>query len=231
VRVSTHCAEGLGIAAQARALGAEGVVGLLDGLDVLDGAWVLAHCVHLTDQEIEILRARGAAVAHNPVSNMFLGDGIAPLLKLRQAGVSVGLGTDGPSSNSTLDMFETMKVTSLLQRVAAMNAAAIRPIDVVEMATLGGARACGLDHLIGSVQVGKRADLAVVDLSGPHLAGVHDLYSHLVHCVRASDVRDTIVDGCVVMRNRTVQTLDEHSVAAEARTAAAKLAAAMRAAI
>lgn len=229
VRVSAHCAEGLGIAARARALGAEGVVGLLDGLGVLDAGWVLAHCVHLNDHEIEILRARGATVAHNPVSNMFLGDGIAPLLKLRRAGVPVGLGTDGPSSNNTLDMFETMKVTSLLARVAALHAGAIRPVEVFEMATLGGARACGLDHFIGSIEAGKRADLALVDLSGPHLAALHDLYSHLVHCVRASDVRDTIVDGRVVMRNRVVRTLDEQAVVAEAKASAIRLASAMRA--
>jgi 5-methylthioadenosine/S-adenosylhomocysteine deaminase len=230
VRVSAHCAEGLGIVDRARALGAEGVVSLLDGLGVLDAAWVLAHCVHLTDHEIEILHARGAAVAHNPVSNMFLGDGIAPLLKLRRVGVPVGLGTDGPSSNSTLDMFETMKVTSLLQRLAALHAGAIRPIDVLEMATIGGARVCGLDHLVGSIEAGKRADLAVVDLSGPHLVALHDIYSHLVHCARASDVRDTIVDGRVVMRNRAVRTLDEQAVTASARQAAAHLATAMRAA-
>jgi 5-methylthioadenosine/S-adenosylhomocysteine deaminase len=126
-------------------------------------------------------------------------------------------------------MFETMKMASLLQRVAALDAGAVRPIEVLEMATAGGARACGLDHLIGTVEAGKRADLAVVDLSGPHLAAMHDLYSHLVHCVRASDVRDTIVDGRVVMRRRAVRTLDEQSVVEEARTSAARLAAAMRA--
>ena len=228
VRATAHCAEGLAIVARARALGAEGVVGFFDGLGVLDHAWLFSHCVHLTDHEIEILRARGAAVAHNPVSNMCLGDGIAPLVKLRRAGIPVGLGTDGPSSNNTLDMFETMKTASLLQRVAALDAGAVRPIEVLEMATAGGARACGLDHLIGTIEAGKRADLAVVDLSGPHLAAMHDLYSHLVHCVRASDVRDTIVDGRVVMRRRAVRTLDEHSVVEEARTSAARLAAAMR---
>ena len=228
VRVSAHCAEGLVVTARARALGAEGVVDLLDGLGVLDATWVLAHCVHLSDHEIEILRVRGAAVAHNPVSNMFLGDGIAPLIKMRRAGVPIGLGTDGPSSNSTLDMFETMKVTSLLQRLAALHAGAIRPMEVLEMATLGGARACGLDALIGSIDAGKRADLAVVDLSGPHLVALHDIYSQLVHCVRASDVRDTIVDGRVVMRNRVVRTLDEQAVVGEAKASAARLAAAMR---
>jgi 5-methylthioadenosine/S-adenosylhomocysteine deaminase len=229
VRVSAHCAEGAAIAAAARALGAEGVVGLFDGLGVLDAEWVLAHCVHLTDEEIEILRARGAAVAHNPVSNMFLGDGIAPLVKMRRAGIPVGLGTDGPSSNNTLDMFETMKVTSLLQRVAALDAGAIRPAEVLEMATLGGARACGLDHLVGSIEVGKRADLIVIDLGRPHLVVLHDIYSQLVHCARASDVRDTIVDGRVLMRDRVVQTLDEAAVVTEAREAGARLAAALRA--
>jgi 5-methylthioadenosine/S-adenosylhomocysteine deaminase len=96
------------------------------------------------------------------------------------------------------------------------------------MATLGGARACGLDALIGSIDAGKRADLAVVDMSGPHLVALHDIYSQLVHCVRASDVRDTIVDGRVVMRNRVVRTLDEQAVVGEAKASAARLAAAMR---
>src|SRR5579864_6461046 len=229
VRFTAHCAEGPAIVAQARALGAEGVVGLLDDLGVLDATSLLSHCVHLTDHEIEILGARGAAVAHNPVSNMFLGDGIAPLVKMRRAGIPVGLGTDGPCSNNTLDMFETMKVASLLQRVAALHAGAIQPAEVLEMATLGGARACGLDHLVGSIEVGKRADLAVIDLNRPHLVALHDVYSHLVHCVRASDVRDTIVDGRVVMRDRMVRTLDEPAVLEEAAAAGARLASAMRA--
>ncbi len=229
VRISTHCAEGPAIVARAQALGAAGVVEFLEELGVLDATWVAAHCVHVGDREIEIMRRRGVAVAHNPVSNMFLGDGIAPLMKMRRAGIPIGLGTDGPSSNNTLDLFETMKVTSLLQRVAALDAGAIRPADVLEMATLGGAKAVGLDGLAGTLEAGKRADVIVIDLDRPHLVALHDIHSQLVHCARASDVRDTIVDGRVVMRNGAVRTLEQASVLDEARRAGRRLAAAMRA--
>lgn len=228
VRVTAHCAEGLAIVARARAEGAGGVVEFFEGLGVLDAEWVLSHCVHVSDREIEIMRARGVAIAHNPVSNMFLGDGIAPLMKFRRAGIPVGLGTDGPSSNTTLDMFETMKMTSLLQRVAALDTGAIRPAEVLEMATLGGARAAGLDHQVGSLEVGKRADLIVLDLDRPHLVALHDIHSQLVHCARAADVRDTIIDGRIVMRNGQVQTLDAAEVLTAARRAGRRAAAAVR---
>jgi 5-methylthioadenosine/S-adenosylhomocysteine deaminase len=229
IRVSTHCAESLAIVAQAQALGAGGVIELLERWGVLDATWVAAHCVHVSDPEIDIMRRRGMAVAHNPVSNMFLGDGIAPLLRILAAGIPVGLGTDGPCSNNTLDMFETMKAASLLQRVSALDMGVIRPADVLEMATLGGARAVGLDSLVGSLEVGKRADIIVIDMDRPHLVAVHDIHSQLVHCARAADVRDTIVDGRVVMRNGDVLTLDTAAVLDEGRRAGRRLAVAMRA--
>ncbi len=229
VRITAHCAEGVSIVARARELGAGGVVELFERLGVLDAGWLLSHSVYISDHEIDLMRRRGVSVAHNPVSNMFLGDGIAPVLKFRRAGIPIGLGTDGPSSNNTLDMFETMKVTSLLHRVAALDSAAIRPVDVVRMATLEGARAVGLVDLVGSIEVGKRADLIVIDLDRPHLVAMHDVYSHLVHCARAADVRDTIVDGRVVMRRGIVQTLDQASVLAEARRVAGRLASDIRA--
>jgi 5-methylthioadenosine/S-adenosylhomocysteine deaminase len=229
IRITTHCAEAMSIVARARELGAAGVVDFLEQLGVLNPGWLLSHSVHVNDREIEIMRTRGVSVAHNPVSNMYLGDGIAPVVKYRRAGIAVGLGTDGPSSNNTLDMFETMKVTSLLQRVAALDAAAIRPVDVVRMATLEGARAVGLDHLVGSLEVGKRADLIVIDMDRPHLVALHDAYSQIVHCARAADVRDTIVDGRVVMRNGTVRTLNRTSVLAEARRAGRRLVSDLRA--
>jgi 5-methylthioadenosine/S-adenosylhomocysteine deaminase len=229
VPVTTHCAENRAVVARVRALGAAGVVDLFERLGVLEPGWLLSHCVHTSSDEIGVMRARGAAVAHNPVSNMYLGDGIAPVVAYRAAGIPVALGTDGPASNNTLDMFETMKAASLLQRVAALDAAAIRPVDAVRMATAEGARALGLEHLVGTLEPGKRADLIVVDMDRPHLVPLHDVYAQLVYCARAADVRDTIVDGRVVMRRGVVQTLDHASIMADARAAGRRLALALAA--
>ncbi|MEM2750018.1 MAG: amidohydrolase family protein, partial [Candidatus Bathyarchaeia archaeon] len=131
---------------------------------------------------------------------------------LLDAGVVVGLGTDGPASNNSLDMFETMKFAALLQKARYGDPRVLPAKKVVEMATIDGARALGLDGLIGSLEAGKKADIILVDINKPHLKPIHDVYAALVYSARGSDVDTVIVDGRVLMENRRVKTVDEAEV-------------------
>lgn len=204
-RVSAHVAEGIDIVQQCRAEHELGVVEYLDSLGFVTNQAVFSHCVHVSDKEIAMLASRGASVAHNPVSNCMLADGIAPVAKMVEAGVNVALGTDGAASNHSQDMFEVMKCTSLLQRVATGRPNVLDPYQILRMATVGGARALGLEDRIGTVEVGKRADLIIVNpFRSTHGVAMHDVFTHLVHALKSSDVETTIVDGRVVMRDRVL---------------------------
>jgi 5-methylthioadenosine/S-adenosylhomocysteine deaminase len=174
----------------------------------------LAHGVHLDDAEIGLLSRRGTGVVHCPASNMKLASGMAPVQRLLDAGVPVGLGTDGAASNNDLDLFDELRDAAMLGKLAADDASAVPAPDAVHMATAGGADVLGLNA--GRIEAGAAADLAVIDLDAPHLTPEHDLVSHLAYAVRGSDVRHTICDGEVVMRDREVLTLDEAAVMARA---------------
>jgi 5-methylthioadenosine/S-adenosylhomocysteine deaminase len=175
-------------------------LGLLDAKRVL-----LAHCVWLTDEEIDLMAELGVGVAHNPVSNMKLASGIAPVEKLIAAGVAVGLGTDGEKENNNFDMFEEMKAASLLAKLKDLNAAALDAWKVIRMATIDGARAIGLDGEIGSLEAGKRADMIAVRCDTPRMTPLigsgtfANLHHNLVHAVRGGDVDLTVVNGRVVV--------------------------------
>ena len=224
LRVSAHVAEGRDIVRQCREKHGGGVVDYLDSLGLVGPNAVFAHCVHLSSEEIETLAARGASVAHNPVSNCLLGDGIAPVAELLAAGVNVALGTDGAASNHTQDMFEVMKLTSLLQRVASGRPEIIDPYQVLRLATAGGARALGLEDIVGTIERGKRADIAIVDpCRAPHGAAMHNVFTHLVHTLKAADVETTIVDGQVLFRHGVFVCQDAGAVAAEAQRRAEDL--------
>jgi len=185
-----------------------------DDLGLLaDDTWV-AHGVHVTDDEIDLLAERGTAVVHCPASNMKLASGMAPVQRLRDAGVTVALGTDGAASNNDLDLFDEMRDAAMLGKLAADDASAVPAEAAVEMATQGGADALGLP--VGRIEAGAPADLAVVDLSGPHLTPEHDPVSHLAYAARGSDVRHTVCDGRVLMRDRELLTLDVDAVKREA---------------
>jgi 5-methylthioadenosine/S-adenosylhomocysteine deaminase len=181
-----------------------------DDLDLLGEDSFLAHGVHVDDREMELLAQRETAVIHNPASNMKLASGMAPVQELLDAGVPVGLGTDGAASNNDLDMFDEMRDAAMLGKLAADDARAVDASAAVEMATAGSAEAIGFDS--GRIAAGANADLAVVDLDAPHLTPQHDLLSHLVYAVKGSDVRHTICDGTVLMADRELQTLDRDSV-------------------
>ncbi|MBB6647461.1 amidohydrolase [Halobellus ruber] len=193
-----------------------------DDVGILSARDFLAHAVHVDDSEIDKLSESGAAVVHCPASNMKLASGIAPVQRLLDAGVTVALGTDGAASNNDLDLFGELRDAAMVGKLAADDAAAVPAAAAVRMATQGGADALSLPG--GRVEVGAAADLAIVDLDAPHLTPQHDLVSHLAYAARGSDVRHTVCDGRVLMRDREVLTLDAERVVGMARERAADLA-------
>ena len=186
----------------------------LEALGLFNAGVSAVHCVHVEPDEIELLSRRDATVVHCPKSNMKLSDGAMPWLGIKAAGIPVGLGNDGCASNDLLDMWEEMRAAALLSSVTTGDPAAISPADVFAAATQGGARACRVDA--GGLDPGRLADIVIVDLTAPHLRPIHDILGTLVFCGRAADVRDTIIDGRVVMRRRRILTVDEDALVAEA---------------
>jgi 5-methylthioadenosine/S-adenosylhomocysteine deaminase len=178
---------------------------------------LVAHAVHLTDAEIELVASRGWAVAHCPTSNMKLGNGVARVTAMLAAGVTVGLGTDSVMTNNNLDLFEEMRQAALVQKVTLEDATALPCREVLAMATTGSAAALGLGGQIGTIEVGRRADLIVVGLDSCHLwpllTGERDnVVAQMVYSAGASDVRATIVDGQVLMEDGVVSTIDRDEV-------------------
>ena len=196
-------------------------VGYLESLGFFGPGTLAAHTVHLTSQDIDILKKRGVGVSHNPESNMKLASGTAPVPALRRAGVPVGLGTDGAASNNDLDMFESMRQAALLHKLQSGDPRTLPAADVLAMATREGAAALGMEKIIGSLEPGKRADLNVVSMNAARQTPMYDPLSHLVYTTRGDDVRTTIVHGKILMREGKVLTLNEPAVLAEARKLAA----------
>jgi 5-methylthioadenosine/S-adenosylhomocysteine deaminase len=183
-----------------------------------------AHCIWVDDREQQLLADHDVKVMHCPGSNLKLGSGIAPVPELRARGITVSLGADGAACNNRLDMFEEMRLAAILQ--AMRKEPGVLPArDVLWMATRAGARTLGLEQEIGSLEVGKRADVIVVDRDRPHLAPGPDPYSTLVYAARGSDVRTTIVDGDVLVDDFLPVRVDRAQISAEARSAAHDLAA------
>ena len=186
-----------------------------------------AHGIWVDDADIAILQRRGVGISHNPESNMKLASGAAPVTKYLAAGVALGLGTDGAASNNDLDMFESMRQASFLAKHATRDPTAVPAAAALDMATIGGARALGMEGVIGSLEPGKRADLVTVSTGSARFTPMYDPVSHLVYVARGDDVRNTIVDGKVLMRNRQVRTLDAATVIADANRLAARVRAAV----
>jgi len=194
----------------------------LDSLGLTGRHVALAHCVHLSDDEIEILKTTQTNVAHCPSSNLKLGSGIAPIVKLLEQGVSVSLGADGAACNNRLDMFTEMRTAALLQK--ALHGPEVLPaIRALRMATIDGARALGLDAEIGSIEVGKRADVAMVRLDGLHSTPVEDVVSAVVYSAQPDDVDSVIIAGEFVLRERKLLKIDERDTIESARSEAEKL--------
>ncbi|WP_226345412.1 amidohydrolase family protein [Agilicoccus flavus] len=171
----------------------------------------VAHAVHATPEDVAILAARGASVSHNPVSNLKLGAGVAPLVALRDAGVPLALGTDSAASNNTLDLFEEIKTAPLLQRGVAASPDVVLGSEALAWATTGGARALGFDRA-GALEVGKWADVVVVRADGPAATPLYDPVSFLAFAARGSDVRDVVVGGRTLVRDGRALTLDEDAI-------------------
>lgn len=183
---------------------------------------VLAHCVHINDEEMEILRSSGTHVAHCPSSNLKLASGVARVPEMLARGVSVSLGADGAPCNNRLDMFTEMRTAALVQKVLH-GPQAMPALTVLKMATLGGARALGLLDEIGSIETGKRADLQLVNLERLHTTPVYDPVSAVVYAAEASDVEWVMIDGRTVLRDGKLVTLDEREVIGEAAREAKRL--------
>jgi 5-methylthioadenosine/S-adenosylhomocysteine deaminase len=187
-----------------------------------------AHGVWLSPADMMILARRHVGVSHNPESNMKLASGAAKVVGMRRAGVVVGLGTDGAASNNDLDMFEAMRQAAFLAKLQTNDPRAVPARTALEMATIDGARALGMEREVGSLEPGKRADAIAVAMTSARQTPMYDPLSHLVYTTRGDDVRTTIVNGRVLMRDRHVLTLDEPAVLAEAREFAVKVRAAVR---
>ena len=196
-------------------------VHLLDDIGFFGPDVLAAHCIWLSDKDIEILRKRGVNVSHNVVSNMKMASGIAPVHKMLEKGVNVSFGTDGCASNNNLDLFEEMKTAALLHKVNTLNPIILPARQVIEMGTVNGAKA--LDSETGMLTVGKKADLIILDMKKPHLTPCFDVRSHIVYSAKGSDVRTTIVNGKVLMDNYKVLVLDEQKVMEDAQKAAEEL--------
>jgi 5-methylthioadenosine/S-adenosylhomocysteine deaminase len=198
-------------------------VGRLADLGVLGPTTVAIHGVHLTDEDIELLAQYEAGVVHCPESQLKLASGFTPVPKLLEAGVKVGLGTDGAASNNDLDMFGEMGTAAKVHKVIANDPTVVPARQALSMATLEAARVLGLEDRLGSLEVGKRGDMLVLDLDRPHTVPMYNITSHLVYAAHASDVRTVIIDGRVVMRDRELLTLDEVEIFARAREVARQI--------
>ena len=203
-------------------------VAYLEGLGFLGPGVVGAHGVWVSDADIQVLKMRNVGISHNPESNMKTASGVAPIPKYLRAGVSIGLATDGAASNNDLDMFEAMRVAALLAKHENADPSTMSARTVLEMATIRGARALGMEGRIGSLEPKKRADLITVSVSGARQTPMYDPLSHLVYVIHGDDVRNTVVNGKMLMRDRNVLTLDATAVIAEARSWAAKVRAAVK---
>jgi 5-methylthioadenosine/S-adenosylhomocysteine deaminase len=178
---------------------------------------IAAHTVHLTTEEIELLKRLGVGAVHNPQSNMKLASGVARVPEMLKADVALGLGTDGAASNNDLDMWEEMDTAAKLHKLTANDPRVVPAREVLEMATIRGARALHLEREIGSLEKGKRADLIVVDMDALNQTPMYNVYSHLVYATKAADVRTVVIEGRVVMRDRRLLTLNEETIKRDAR--------------
>jgi len=188
----------------------------LEHLGMMSEKTQLIHCVHLSDDDIELLAERGTSVVHCPYSNLKLGAGIARIMGMRFAGVPVLLGTDGAASSNDLDLWKAILLGTLLQRGTHLNSTFNPAPEAIEMVTSQAAQVLGMGDRIGSLEAGKHADIIIIDLNKPHLVPLYDHYSHLVYAVGREDVNSVMINGKMVMRDRELLTVDEELILSEA---------------
>ena len=196
----------------------------LDKIGFLGPDVLAAHCVWLSDEEIEIIKKHNVKVSHNPCSNMKLASGVSPVFKLIENDVCVSIGTDGASSNNNLDLIEELKTASLLQKVSTLDPKVLNSDQSIEMATIKGAQALGLDSEIGSIEVGKKADIILIDTNTPNMVpDSSSLSSNIIYSANGSNVDTTICNGKILMENKKLTVLDETEIYAKARKAIKEL--------
>jgi len=222
VRIHTHASENPGEVALVRARFGKDNIVVLDDLGLLGPHACIAHCIHLSEVEKRLLAARGAHVCHCPSSNLKLASGICPVPELIAAGIAVAIGADGAPCNNNLDGFIELRLAALLHK-HRVGPRAMPASEVVRMDTLGGAAALGLEHRVGSLEVGKRGDVIAVDLSALHATPKAPPWSAIAYAAKSSDVRHVAVDGALVVRDRALLTLDVAKVRDRANSAAMRL--------
>lgn len=184
---------------------------------------IAAHCVHVDESDIKILRENNVSPVNNPSSNLKLASGFAPIDEMLKFGVNVSLGTDGSSSNNNLNMFEEIHLASIVNKAVNMDAVSVPAITALKMATINGAKALLWDKEIGSIEIGKKADVILIDMDKSHLYPRHNIISSLAYSVQGSDVDTVIVDGKIIMEKREIKTLDEEKIMYNAEKAAKDL--------
>lgn len=184
----------------------------LDSFGFLGENVVAAHSVWLSDNDLDIYQKRGVKVSYNPISNMKLASGIARAQDILDKNIIIGFASDGAASNNTQDLFSEMRVVALVHKVNNLDPTVLNAKEVVKMSTINAAKVLNKDKEIGSLEVGKKADIVTIDLNKPHLAPIYDPYSHLVYATEAQDVNDVVVNGKILMRNREVKTMNEKDI-------------------
>lgn len=222
--VHTHLAEVREEVTESTLLHGASTIQHADRAGLLDHEVIAGHCIWCSETDIGLLASKDVAVAHNPVANMILASGVCPVPRLLREGVRIGIGTDGAASNDSQDMFGAIKTAALLQKVHHLQAVAMTAPQVLEMATIGGAKAIGLESEIGSLEPGKRADLVLLDGNGPELAVLHDPFQQIVYGATPRSVSEVWVDGELRVTGAQTVDLDRKALAKEAREAARELA-------
>ncbi|MGE5588461.1 MAG: amidohydrolase [Clostridia bacterium] len=224
VGMHIHLSETEGEVRECKALhGGMSPIELMDSYGLFEFPVLAAHCVHVSERDIEILSGKGVGVAHNPGCNMKIASGIAPVPRMLEAGVRVGLGTDGAASNNNLDLLEEARIAAFLHKLASNDPTVLAAPEALYLATLGSARALRLEAHIGTLEEGKKADIVLMDATGPHMHPHHDIVSHIVYSARSADVRTVIIDGNIVMEDGILTAVDEKEVLARAEERAQAL--------
>ena len=195
----------------------------LDEIGFLGSEVTAAHAVWLSKNEIDIIKQNNVKLSHNPSSNMKLASGVSPISELLHKEVCVSIGTDGPASNNNMDMFEEMKMTALLQKVTTLDPTVLKAEEVFKMATINGAKSLGLEDQIGSIEVGKKADIVLIDAKSPQLTPFRNPISHIVYSANGGNVDTVICNGEILMKNRELTKLDESMILEAAQNASEEL--------
>lgn len=195
----------------------------LRDLNVFDVPVILAHGIYISDSDIEILKNIKGGISHNPISNCNLSSGICDVVKLRQNGINIGIGTDGIGSTATMDMFEEMKTAAYLQKVNTKEPSSILAYDILKMATIEGAKVLGLENEIGTLEPGKKADMIFINMDKLHLCPENDICANIVYSSNGADVESVMIDGKLIMQNRKMINLDEKEVMRQVKKIAKRL--------